>query len=307
MRSRGLLVALAAGVTVLSATPAAAQQAPVLSASPNSGVPGAAFKVAWTGIFYDPDCTSYAMRVLWDGKTVVGSGTGTGRGTGSGSATVPAGATAGSHRVTVQATSCPAGSASTTFTVRIPPTTTTTTPPTTQPPVTQPPVTNPPVTNPPIRQPPRTTTTTTPPVTTTTTDTTSSSSSETPSSSTDALTNPDDGVLVLDKDNIQPGDDLTATGTGCPKGADVTLRSLGQNVGKATADDNGDFTAPVKFANIEPGRHKVRAECGIVLVGNVDVTLSSSSGGTTSTLVVLLFFLLIGAAMLRRQFTGLRR
>ncbi|MFS8095501.1 hypothetical protein LFM09_00005, partial [Lentzea alba] len=114
-------------------------------------------------------------------------------------------------------------------------------------------------------------------------------------------------VLVLDKDNIQPGEDLTATGSGCPKGAAVTLKSLGQDVGKAVADDDGKFTSPVKFASIEPGRHKVRAECGITLVGNVDVTLSSSSGGTTSTLVVLLFFLLIGAAMLRRQFTGLRR
>lgn len=114
-------------------------------------------------------------------------------------------------------------------------------------------------------------------------------------------------MLVLDKENIQPGDDLTATGTGCPKGANVTLKSLGQDVGQTTADENGEFRSPVKFANIEPGRHKVRAECGIVLVGNVDVTLSSSSGGTTSTLVVLLFFLLVGAAMLRRQFAGLRR
>ncbi|MDX8053326.1 hypothetical protein SK571_28465 [Lentzea sp. BCCO 10_0798] len=294
-----------AGVTVLSTTPAVAQQPPVLSANPSVGAPGTAFKVAWTGIYFDPDCTNFAMRVLWDGKTVVGSGTGGGRGTGSGSATVPANATAGGHRVTVQATSCQAGAATTTFTVRVPPTTTTTQPPvTTRPPVTNPPVTNPPVTT----RPPVITTTTTPPVTTTTTTTTTTDSS-TPSSSstTDALTNPGDGVLVLDKDNIQPGDDLTATGTGCPKGASVTLKSLGQDVGRTTADENGEFRSPVRFANIEPGRHKVRAECGIVLVGNVDVTLSSSSQGTTSTLVVLLFFLLVGAAMLRRQFSGLRR
>ena len=177
---------------------------------------------------------------------------------------------------------------------------------TTKPPVTQPPVTNPPVTNPPVTRPPVTTTTTTPVTTTTTTDT-PSSSSETPSSSTSESSGPGDGVLVLDKENIQPGEDLTATGTGCPKGANVTLKSLGQDVGRTTADDKGEFKSPVKFASIEPGRHKVRAECGITLVGNVDVTLSSSSGGTTSTLVVLLFFLLLGAAMLRRQFTGLRR
>ncbi|GGU80637.1 hypothetical protein [Lentzea flava] len=289
---------------MLSATPATAQQPPALSASPNAGAPGTAFKVAWTGVYYDPDCTTYAVNVLWDGKTVVGSGQGNGRGTGSGSATVPATATAGAHRVEIQLVCQGARPAGTTFTVRIPPTTTTP-PPTTQPPTTQPPVTNPPVTKPPVTRPP-VTTTTTPPVTTTTTETTPPSS-EPPSSSSTEPSNPGDGVLVLDKENIQPGDPLTATGTGCPKGAKVTLKSLGQDVGNAVADENGEFKSPVKFANIEPGRHKVRAECGITLVGNVDVTLSSSSGGTTSTLVVLLFFLLVGAAMLRRQFTGLRR
>ncbi|MET9226609.1 hypothetical protein [Lentzea sp. NPDC003310] len=190
------------------------------------------------------------------------------------------------------------------FTVTPPPPVTTTKPPVT----TQPPVTNPPVTNPPVTTRPPVVTTTTPPVTTTTTTTTTTTDPSTPSTSTtDVFTGPEDGVLVLDKENIQPGDDLTATGKGCPKGADVTLKSLGQDVGKTTADDNGDFRSPVRFANIEPGRHKVRAECGIVLVGNVDVTLMSSSGGSTSTLVVLLFFLLVGAAMLRRQFSGLRR
>ncbi|WP_439660083.1 hypothetical protein ACSHWB_00395 [Lentzea sp. HUAS TT2] len=294
-----------AGVTVLVATPAAAQQPPALTVSPNVGAPGTGFKVSWTGIYFPRTCEFRTVRVLWDGKTVVGSGSGDSNGTGSGSATVPANATAGSHRVTVQPTSCQASSASNNYTVQIPPPVTTTRPPvTTQPPVTNPPVTNPPVTT----RPPVITTTTTPPVTTTTTTTTTTDSSTPPSSSTtDALTNPDDGVLVLDKENIQPGDDLTATGTGCPKGADVTLKSLGQDVGKTTADENGTFRSPVKFSSIEPGRHKVRAECGIVLVGNVDVTLSSSSGGTTSTLVVLLFFLLVGAAMLRRQFSGLRR
>lgn len=301
MRSLGLLAALAAGVTVLSATPAAAQQPPALTLSPNAGAPGTGFKLNWTGVYFPRSCEFPTVRFLWDGKTVLGTGAGSSSGAGSGSATVPAGATAGDHRVTVQPTSCGVNySASNTFTVRIPPTTTT------QPPTTQPPVTNPPVTQPPVTTRPRpTTTTTTPPTTTTTTDT-PSSSSDTPPSSTEP-SNPGDGVLVLDKDNIQPGDDLTATGTGCPKGANVTLKSLGQNVGQTVADENGEFKSPVKFANIEPGRHKVRAECGITLVGNVDVTLSSSSGGNTSTLVVLLFFLLVGAAMLRRQFTGLRR
>ncbi|MDX3663499.1 hypothetical protein PV646_39965 [Streptomyces sp. ID05-26A] len=224
---------------------------------------------------------------------------------GSVGATVPAGTSAGSHKLEARSSNTKCGVAGTALRVVLPPPPrTTTTPP---PPVTtRPPVTNPPVTNPPVTTRPPVITTTTPPVTTTTTTTTTDSS--TPSTSTtDAFTGPGDGVLVLDKENIQPGDDLTATGTGCPQGAKVTLKSLGQDVGQTTADEKGEFRSPVRFASIEPGRHKVRAECGIVLVGNVDVTLMSSSGGSTSTLVVLLFFLLIGAAMLRRQFSGLRR
>ncbi|SDM82176.1 hypothetical protein SAMN04488074_12774 [Lentzea albidocapillata subsp. violacea] len=295
MRSLGLLVAVAAGVTVLVATPATAQQQTSVTVNPTSGPAGSSATFTWSG-FYRCKGT---MRINWAGSVLA---TAPWAANGSVTATIPAGSKPATY--SYNATDECGRTAFGRFTVTPPPPVTTTRPPvTTQPPVTNPPVTKPPVTT----RPPVITTTTTPPVTTTTTTTTTDSSTPPSSSTTDALTDPDDGVLILDKDNIQPGDDLTATGTGCPKGANVTLKSLGQDVGRTTADENGEFRSPVRFENIEPGRHKVRAECGIVLVGNVDVTLSSSSGGTTSTLVVLLFFLLVGAAMLRRQFAGLRR
>ncbi|MFD4642937.1 hypothetical protein ACFWN2_36905 [Lentzea sp. NPDC058436] len=286
-----------AGVTVLSTTPATAQQPPSLSAAPQPATAGGPVTMTWGGFV---TCRAVSIIFTLDGIQIATAGSAS---SGSVGATVPAGTSAGSHKLEARSTNTKCGVAGTVLRVVVPPPPVTTT----RPPVTtQPPVTNPPVTNPPVTTRPPVVTTTTPPVTTTTTTTTTDSSAPS-SSTTDALTNPGDGVLLLDKDNIQPGDDLTATGTGCPKGANVTLKSLGQDVGKTTADENGTFKSPVRFANIEPGRHKVRAECGIVLVGNVDVTLSSSSGGTTSTLVVLLFFLLVGAAMLRRQFSGLRR
>ncbi|HEX8868102.1 MAG TPA: hypothetical protein VF821_20760 [Lentzea sp.] len=286
---------------MLSATPALAQTTtpappPVVTAAPQPATAGGNITISWNGFV---TCRAVSISFALDNIQIA---TATSSASGSVGATVPANTTAGSHKLTATSSNTKCGTAGSALRVVVPPPPTTTQPPVTKPPVTQPPVTNPPVTRPPGV----TTTTTTPPVTTTTTTTDSSSSSSQPSSSSEP-SNPGDGVLVLDKDNIQPGDDLTATGTGCPKGAPVKLTSLGQSVGTTTADDNGGFTSPVKFANIEPGRHKVRAECGITLVGNVDVTLSSTSGGTTSTLVVLLFFLLIGAAMLRRQFTGLRR
>ncbi|HUQ59782.1 hypothetical protein [Lentzea sp.] len=264
-----------------------------MTATPASGPAGSSTTFTWSA-FYRCKGT---VRIGWAGSVLA---TAPWSANGSVTATIPAGTKEGSYTFT--ATDECNHIARNTFRVTPRPPATTT-----QPPATNPPATNPPATTPPATTRPPAVTTTTPPATTTTT-TSPPSSSQPSSSSTDALTNPgSEGVLVLDKDNIQPGEDLTAMGTGCPQGANVTLQSLGQDVGRTTADDNGNFRSPVKFANIEPGRHKVRADCGITLVGNIDVTLSSSSGGSTSTLVVLLFFLLVGAAMLRRQFAGLKR
>ncbi|MFD9705564.1 hypothetical protein [Lentzea sp. NPDC059081] len=298
MRSSGLLVAIMAGVTVLGTTPAMAQQPPVVTAAPQPATAGGPVTISWGGFV---TCRGVGINFTLDGTQIA---TANSASSGSVGATVPANTAPGSHKIEARSTNTKCGTGGTTLRVIVPPPVTTTT----KPPVTNPPVTNPPVTNPPVTtRPPVVTTTTTPPTTTTTTDT--PSSSQPPSSTTIGLGIPtgSEGVLVLDKENIQPGEDLTAMGTGCPQGANVTLKSLGQDVGRTTADDNGNFRSPVKFTNIEPGRHKVRADCGITLVGNIDVTLLSSSGGSTSTLVVLLFFLLVGAAMLRRQFAGLRR
>jgi hypothetical protein len=290
---------VAYGVTTVVSTPASAQQAAVATATPDTGPVGTTFTLSWTGVYLDPDCSDYTVRIVWDGKQSVGSGRHSGRGAGSGTGTVPAGASVGGHRVTAIPVCAASGYPTDSFTVTptpttIPPVTTTTTAP-----------------------PPVTTTTTAPPVTTTTRPTTTTTTTETTTTTTDSGTSSTaptttkpfdgDGALTLDKDNIQPGDPLTATGTGCKPGSEVKLSSLGEDVGKAKADGTGTFSTRVEFATIQPGRHVIRADCGIVLVGSVDVALTSSTGGTTSTLVVLVFFILVGALLLRRQFSALRR
>ncbi|WP_433262537.1 hypothetical protein ACQPZF_29760 [Actinosynnema sp. CS-041913] len=63
----------------------------------------------------------------------------------------------------------------------------------------------------------------------------------------------------------------------------------------------------MEFATVQPGRHVIRADCGVILVGSVDVALTSSTGGSASTLAVLVFFLLVGVTLLRRQFSAFRR
>ncbi|WNV84240.1 hypothetical protein [Umezawaea sp. Da 62-37] len=273
-----------------------------MTASPNSAAPGDGFTATWSDFTY-VCAKGDGVTILWDNQQAIGSGT-TGRSRGgSAGVAVPAGAPAGFHTVVAQG-AC--NTARTTFTVVVPtPPTTTTTPPAVTTTTTPPPV----VTNPA----PTTTTATLPPgVTTTTTTTTdpSSSSSSAPSSSgsgsSSTLPLIGDGALTLDKDNIQPGEPLNATGTGCSPGSDVQLSSLDEEVGKAKADGSGKFSAPVEFSTIEPGRHVIRAQCDILLVGSVDVSLTSATSGTSSTLVVLVFFVLIGATMLRRQFSALR-
>ncbi|MFI9816749.1 hypothetical protein [Saccharothrix variisporea] len=282
-------------------TPASAQQPAAATVTPDTGPAGSAFTLSWTGVYLDPDCGDYTVRILWDGKQVVGSGRHSGRGAGSGTGTVPAGASVGGHRVTAMPVCAASGYPTASFTVIAtptttrPPVTTTTTPPPVTTTTTAPPVTT-------TTRPTTTTTTTTTETTTTTTDSSSSSTAPTTTKPSDG-----DGALTLDKDNIQPGDPLTATGTGCKPGSEVKLSSLGEDVGKAKADSSGTFSTRVEFATIQPGRHVIRADCGIVLVGSVDVALTSSTGGTTSTLVVLVFFILIGALLLRRQFSALRR
>lgn len=320
-RTLGVLGLAVVSVTVLAVTPAtaqrqptpvlptlveqvqpkvAAQQPPAVTASPNSAAPGAGFTVTWSDFTYVCE-KGNGVSILWDNQQTIGSGT-TGRTRGgSVGVAVPAGAQAGFHTVVAQGV---CNTARTTFTVVVPPPVTTTNPP---PPVvtttTPPPVVVTTTTNPP---PPGVTTTTTTAVTTTTDS--SSPSSSAPSSSGVPTTLPTDadGALTLDKDNIQPGDQLNATGTGCAPGSEVRLTSQDENVGTAKADSAGKFNSPVEFSTIQPGRHVIRAQCDILLVGSVDVSLTSGTSGTSSTLVVLVFFVLIGATMLRRQFSALR-
>jgi len=115
------------------------------------------------------------------------------------------------------------------------------------------------------------------------------------------------GGLSLDRDNVRPGDPLTATGTGCDPGAPVTLASDDEPLGSTFADSAGGFVAPLHFANLEPGRRTITATCGPVLTTQVDLIVSSSTSGQAGTLVVLIFFILVGIALLRWQYNTGRR
>ncbi|WP_229786525.1 hypothetical protein [Actinokineospora fastidiosa] len=290
----GIAVAAAVVMVALAVvTPASAQQQTTLSARavPSSGPAGGTFQVEWTIAYPARACTtmylSWAYGEYEQPRTDL---------SGAFSVPVPREAEQGTHPISLHCYNAKSG---TRFTVRgviptttNPPVTTTTRPPvttTTRPPV----VTRPPVTT---TTPPVTTTTTTAPPTTTTTPPTTT---DTPTTTATTADEPDDGGLTLDRETIQPGDPLSASGEGCEPYATVRLTSKGETVGETTADAEGAFTAAVEFTRVEPGRHMVVAECGVVLTGSVDQLVTSSTGGGSTALVVLVFFVLAGAAMIR--------
>ncbi len=308
MRTAGtlsVLAVLAYALSTLVTAPVALAQGS-LGMSVSSGKPGTGFSVQWTGLRVT--CHNYSVQVVWDGGVVIGNGGVGWSGSGSTWAVVPSTAKPGRHQVTAR-TVCPSPStASGSFTVTGGETSQQQPPPPQEEDDPKPSRTSeqaPPPAAPTTTTRPSATTTTT---TTTTTSTTTATSAPPSSASEPSSAVPHgDGVLVIDKDDVQPGDPLSATGTGCTPGASVTLSSLGEQVGSTTADDAGRFSAPVEFPTAQAGRHEIRAYCGIVLVGSVNVVVSSSTGGVLPAVLGVSGVALAGGFVLLRQFRGFRR
>jgi hypothetical protein len=303
-RAVALIPVVMVGLLTVGLSGVGNAQGPYLQPTPSQGSPGSVFTITFGG--FSTKCP--VVNFYWDSDALLGQAKPTDA---SLAVRVPAGAGTGTHYLYARNDATCGQSvnrvpflvlAPTTTRPTIPPTTTTT-PPTVPP--TIPVTTRPPTTRP-------TTTTTRPPtvttVPTTTTDTTAPTGTDTTATSTNDPGGPggsgstdDDGDLVFDKPAVQAGDPLAATGKGCTPSSRVVLTSGGERVGAATADSHGGFTTPVEFTRIEPGRHTVTAECGVVLTGAVDLILTSSSNAHTGTLVVLVFFVLAMVTLVARS------
>jgi len=281
-----------------SPPPAAAQllQVPVLqvAVSPTSGPAGGSFALNWT-VNSATGCEKVTFSWQPGPLPTATPPPPPRRGSVSGSvtATVPFGTAEGTYPIDAW---CSNGKALTRFTVKgsLPTTTT-------QPPITQPPVTT--ITPLPTRPPTVTATVpsrTTPRPTASLPTTTPSTEPSVPSSSEPITDEPEPaGDLRFDRTSLYPGDTASATGQGCVPGSPVRLSSGAEQVGSAVADNAGEFTARVEFTRVEPGRHLIAAECGVLLTGSVDQLVTSSTGGSSTALVVLVFFVAAAAAMIR--------
>jgi hypothetical protein len=100
--------------------------------------------------------------------------------------------------------------------------------------------------------------------------------------------------LVVDSPSGTPGASLTANGEGCSPEAPVVLTVDRQRVGRAIADQAGDFTVPIVVPNVAVGQYAVTASCGPTLGTVLNITLLTDSNPGTLAVVILIFFVLAG-------------
>jgi hypothetical protein len=85
------------------------------------------------------------------------------------------------------------------------------------------------------------------------------------------------------------------------------LRADGEEIGHATADSGGRFTAPVRFSTFIAGPREITASCGAMLTTTLQMTLAATSDGVSGEYVVLMFFLVAAFLVVRWQLNSGRR
>ncbi|MDQ3402695.1 MAG: hypothetical protein M3548_04785 [Actinomycetota bacterium] len=304
--ARRIMIIIVAGVAMLLALAppvfaTGGQLPPTIVVNPNVGPVGSNFTARWSNF---PTQGCQYMEFRWDQRVIAVFGP---YSAGTLSTNVPSGSSPGTHYIHATCVGRQ-DSARAPFKVTdgSPSPTASTKPPTrtTNPPA--PTTTKPPNATPSSEDDKPTTTTSTTTSTTTPPSSTSSSgppsTSEIPSSVVPSEVDEpivSDGALELDRRSIRPGESLSAKGKGCEANRAVLISSGGSKVGATMADAKGEFVAKIDFVKIEPGRHIVVAECGIVLTGKVDQIVTSSTGGGSSAVIVLVVFVLAGAALIR--------
>jgi hypothetical protein len=112
-------------------------------------------------------------------------------------------------------------------------------------------------------------------------------------------------VPVLSHNTLVPGESTLLTGMGCPPGSAVVLTIAGKEVGAATANSQGRFSAEVTPPGTGVGQVKVTATCGSrtfnVFLAVVATSKISAPEGATAVFAV---FVLFGVVLLRGMFGG---
>jgi len=109
--------------------------------------------------------------------------------------------------------------------------------------------------------------------------------------------------LTLSSPAIIPGGSTTASGTGCAPQSPVVLSILSHTVATTTANQVGDFSAPVSPPS-GSGQFRVVATCGAVqLTAFLEVVASAESSNPEGGAAVFCVFVLVGVILLRGQFS----
>jgi hypothetical protein len=110
-------------------------------------------------------------------------------------------------------------------------------------------------------------------------------------------------VPLLSHSTLVPGESTEVRGTGCVPGEQVVLTIAGRQVGQATANSQGMFSASVTPPGSGVGQFNVTASCGSrsfgVLLSVVSTSKVSAPEGATAVFGV---FVLLGFVLLWGQF-----
>lgn len=117
------------------------------------------------------------------------------------------------------------------------------------------------------------------------------------------------GELLFDRTIVSAGDTLFARGAGCDPGAQATLTTGGELVGRAVADRSGTFETVVQFASFEPGHRPVEARCAgeKPLTAGIDMVLVAADTSASATSVLLPLFLALSFLAVHYQMAARRR
>jgi hypothetical protein len=107
--------------------------------------------------------------------------------------------------------------------------------------------------------------------------------------------------LAVSSPSGTPGASLSVNGTGCIPESPVVFTVDHRTVGQATADEAGDFKAPIVVPNVAVGQYAVTARCGSTLaaVAPLNITLLSDANPDGFEFVVLIFFILAGLVLVQ--------
>jgi len=112
---------------------------------------------------------------------------------------------------------------------------------------------------------------------------------------------PPGSSVDLSSPSVEPGGNLTVTGSGCDPAVAVDATIGGARVGTSVADPSGRFSVTVDVPDLPVGRYDLVVSCGPVFTTPIDIVVATAADVGNSTLALFVFFILLALVLFRRR------